>query len=564
MSSDIPPGSVNKIDTPPFKESIDSLVGSSIPVVSSPSVEESLSPGGPPLVEFSSSAVSSTFPLLASEEGCKEGVMISSYIFSRIRQLSTEGKNISQIACQLRIDRKTVRKYLRSNTPPKYKPRESSTREDPFEGYASRTEELLENNQSNTAREIYELLVDEGYKGSERTVHRRVRDILGSRPKERFFEQQYEPGEQSQFDFKERVPLPFVGGERIVHLHFGTLPHSNNCLVRGYPSRNYECFIDGIHSFFEGIGGMTENIRIDNLSPCVKKVLKGNQRVYTQSFQEAIQHYGFKVLPCSPGKGSEKGDVERDIRTFASRIQNFVKNKGVIFKDWDHLNNFLKNYMAQHQNESAKSLFKEEVKALKPLPPRDEDILCKVDICRSNNYGTLRVAKSTYSIPDEIIKVPCKVVSGPYDVMIYRLTGRKEFLACHPRKSDGENSILLEHILPSLVRKPQAMVRWVHRPILFPTNVCKSFYQRLKQQDPSSCEREYLKVINLIQHVSWQDLSIAMELQLESNETLSFEIIKELLLGCSTQVSDISYQQPLQPQLSQYDSLIPKEDNYGT
>ena len=41
--------------------------------------------------------------------------------------------------------------------------------------------------------------------------------------------------------------------------------------------------MDGVHSFFEVIGGLTENIRFDNLSPVVKKVLKGDARLYTVS-----------------------------------------------------------------------------------------------------------------------------------------------------------------------------------------------------------------------------------------------------------------------------------------
>ena len=197
----------------------------------------------------------------------------------------------------------------------------------------------------------------------------------------------------------------------------------------------------GVHAFFEKIGGMSANIRIDNLSPCVKKVLKGNQRIYTQSFDRAIQYYGFKVLPCRAGKGSDKGDVERDIRTFSSRIKNIVRNKGIVFKDWDHLNQFLESYMDQHQSDSTKSRFEEEAKVLKPLPPRDEDILCKVNICQSNGYGTLRIGKTTYSIPDEVIQAPCKTVQGPYHVTIYRAGGKQEIVARHQRKPDGEHRI---------------------------------------------------------------------------------------------------------------------------
>ena len=501
-----------------------------------------------------SSSLDSVFAALKEN---KEGPMISQYTFKRIRELLTDGHNLSEISRKLGIDRKTVRKYRDFNTPPRYRPRLKSTRKDPLVGYVERLKELLELNSENTAREIYELLLEEGYIGSERTVQRKVREILGSRRKERFFEQEYDPGEQAQFDFKERVPLPFVDGTRMAHLHFGTLPHSDTCWVRGYPFRVYECFIDGIHSFFEKIGGQSSNIRIDNLSPCVKKVLKGNERIYTESFQRAINYYGFRVLPCRPSKGSDKGDVERDIRTFASRIQNMIKNKQIVFQDWDDLNAFLESYMSKRQSELTQSRFKEEQKALRPLPPRDEDVLCKVDISQSNSYGTLRVGKSTYSIPDEMIQSPCKVVLGPYDVKVYPTEGQKRLVVCHPRQSEGEHSLLLEHVLPSLVRKPQAMVRWAHRHLLFPTDIFQSFYQRLKRQDLHSCEREYLRTINLIQHVSWQDLSVAMELQLESKEAFSFESTRELLLGRPSKDMD-RQQEPLQPRLSQYDSLIPQ------
>ncbi|MBK9039027.1 MAG: hypothetical protein IPL83_07690 [Bdellovibrionales bacterium] len=64
--------------------------------------------------------------------------------------------------------------------------------------------------------------------------------------------------------------------------------------------------MDGVHSFFEKIGGQTKNIRIDNLSPCVKRVKKDGGRDYTDAFNRAIKYYDFGVLPCSPGRGNEK------------------------------------------------------------------------------------------------------------------------------------------------------------------------------------------------------------------------------------------------------------------
>lgn len=248
--------------------------------------------------------------------------MVSVYMFQEIRKLKASGFSNAAIARELGIDPKTVASYLRSNTPPKYKARSVSTRADPFVQFEEKVRKWLNQTPGLTAQEVYEFLIPEGYEGSQSTVNRRMRTLRQPPSKERFYEQEYEPGEQSQFDFKEMVELPFLEGTRIVHLHFGTLPYNDTCRVRGYPFRNYECFMDGIHSFFEEMNGMTHSIRFDNLAPAVKKILEGNKRLYTDAFNRAADYYGFGLLPCTPGKGSDKGDVERDIRTYASRIKN--------------------------------------------------------------------------------------------------------------------------------------------------------------------------------------------------------------------------------------------------
>jgi len=286
--------------------------------------------------------------------------MVSAYMFSQIRNLKAKGKSQAAIARELGINPKTVAKYVRSNTPPQYKVRVGTTRPDPFFGFEDRVTQWTRRTPNLSDQEIFELLIPEGYKGSERTINRRMKGLRAAKSNERFFDQQYTPGEQSQFDFKEKVLLPFVDGPRLVHLHFGTLPYSDICLVRGYPFKNFECFMGGIHSFFEQIGGMTKNIRFDNLSPCVKKVLEGSKRLYTDDFNRATQYYDFGLLPCAPGKGSDKGDVERDIRTYSNRIKNRVSHEGLVFQGWEHLNGWLDQYMQERQRPESLARLKEE------------------------------------------------------------------------------------------------------------------------------------------------------------------------------------------------------------
>ena len=147
------------------------------------------------------------------------------------------------------------------------------------------------------------------------------------------------------------------------------------------------------------------------------------------AFERAINYYGFGVLPCRPAKGSDKGDVERDIRTYANRISNYVKNRGLVFKDWDAFNAFLAGYAETRQTERSKEKLKEEALFLEPLAARDDDVLCRIELTPATAYGTVRLGKSAYSVPDKAIAAPCRVVSGPYGVRIWRVGGNKECLA---------------------------------------------------------------------------------------------------------------------------------------
>ena len=483
--------------------------------------------------------------------------MVSMYNFEKIRKLHAEGKNKSQIAMELGVNWKTVAKYLKSNTPPSYKERRIGTKVDLFCTHLPRVKLLLEMMPDLSDRELFEYIWAEGYRGSERTVNRRLEGLRAAQPKERFFSQQYQAGEQSQFDFKEKVEFPFRTGIHVIYLHISTLPFSSTVRVRAYPSTNYECYMDGIHRFFEGIGGRTENIRIDNLSACVAKVLKGNERKWTAAFARAIGHYGFGVLPCTPGRGNEKGDVERDIRTLSSRIRHQVKVQSMVFNDWEHLNQWLEEFCLSFQKEKSKILFVEEQKSLQVLASRDENILSRLLTVSASTYGTVRFIKSAYSVPDKCIGLVLRVVPRPYDLHVYHL---KELVAVHPRKPEGENSILLEHVLPSLVRKPRAMVRWAHREILFPNAVFEKYFQKLKVIDPTSAEREFLKSINLIHYTTLSEIEAGMELVMEHHGNNFFEHLRELLLiqRRPNNVIDINSLRPLRPNLIEYDLFIPQ------
>jgi hypothetical protein len=222
--------------------------------------------------------------------------------------------------------------------------------------------------------------------------------------------------------------------------------------------------------------------------------------------------------------------------------------------------------MKERETEDSRLKLIEEQAKLSILPDREDGVLCEIQEGLASSYGTIRVGKSSYSVPDSMIGENCRTFIGAYDVRIHRIGNLKadKSIVIHPRKPDGEHSLLLDHVLTSLVRKPHAMVRWAHRAILFPSPVCEKFYQRLKKIEGYGAEREYLRSINLIHHTELSEILAGMELVLETESLKLFDDLRRLLLGerRPAEVIDITSrfnQNPLNPKLSQYDSLIPKK-----
>ena len=482
--------------------------------------------------------------------------MVTKYMFDRVRALGAQGMRIRAISRELGIDRKTVSRYLASNSPPHYKERQASTREDPCKNFMEEIKAMLSISAEAKAFDIFVLLQDRGYRGSMRTLERRVAAIRGEQSKERFFEQEYEPGEQAQFDFKEKLSLPFIDGERIVHFLYGTFPYSDFFSVKAFPNKTFEAFMEGVHSFFEHAGGMSKKIRFDNLSPCVKKVLKGNKRIYTERFQKALKYYDLGDLPCRPGKGNDKGDVEREIRTQTRRLCERIKLTGRVFIDFPDLNAWLLEQCQRAVTPTIQKKYDEERKHLKPLPRRETSILCQIHFTKASPFGTININKSTYSVPDNLIGVNCKLVLDAYCLQIYRTGQNRKPVVEFPRIESGEHKLELAHVLPSLVRKPQAMVRWAHKEVLFPSTSCHKFFAFLGQSNPESQERDYLKTLNLIQYVTLAEIEVAMDIVRRTKSKSPFDDAKLLLL-CPQGTPQSFEQMPLKPSLAIYDEFIP-------
>ena len=141
--------------------------------------------------------------------------MISMYKWQRVKVLQSQGKGIKEIARCVKLSRNTVRKYMRSAEPPRFKKREYKRI---LNGFDSEIMEMLSKGYIGTR--IYDELVELGYKGSLSTVHKYISRLKEEQEITKKASTRVEtgPGEQMQYDWKEWF-LP-VDGERIkIYLH---------------------------------------------------------------------------------------------------------------------------------------------------------------------------------------------------------------------------------------------------------------------------------------------------------------------------------------------------------
>lgn len=105
------------------------------------------------------------------------------------------------------------------------------------------------------------------------------------------------------------------GGEIVdVHALVMSFPFSNTAFAVPMLSENQECFLAGLQLLFDQCGGVPLSIRIDNLTPAVKRPRdKQSEAVLTDEFLAFQGHYGFEVQVCNPRSGHEKGNVERKV-----------------------------------------------------------------------------------------------------------------------------------------------------------------------------------------------------------------------------------------------------------
>lgn len=351
--------------------------------------------------------------------------MIQLWEFFMIHQLKSDGLSISEIARQLGLDRKTVRKHLRAdrNDPGAATRKPKAGKLDPFKGYLENR--LAACPQLSSVRLMREIRV-RGYTGGYTILREHVNTIRPAA--EQVFEVRFEtpPGEQAQVDFAcftvrfNEAPQ----AARRIWLFSMVLGHSRYLWGRFCEHQKLDTVLRMHVLAFEALGGVPRQLLYDRMKTAVvgerRLGTDGKAVIYNAHLQHLLQHYGAAPRACRPCRPQTKGKVERTYRYV--RGDFFL---GSSFDNIEHLNECFTRWLDEVANvrchgttgQIVKAAFEAERAALTPLP----ELRCQAPIAierRVNREGMVAYLNSWYSVPDGTTSRIVEVQALPLEVVI--------------------------------------------------------------------------------------------------------------------------------------------------
>lgn len=327
-----------------------------------------------------------------------------------------EGLSMTEISRELKLDRKTIAKYVDKNDFNEKNPIGKAIRDvcpklNPWKAWINETLEMNEKRkvrkQKYNGYSLFKTLLNvfPGFPCSYVTVNEYFKfytALIRDRKSEGFIPLTHLPGE-CQGDFGE---AEFVenGIETVGKYFVLDFPYSNNAFSQLKRGENMECLLEAMDAIFHEIGGVPNVIWFDNASTMVTDVIRGGGRKLTEKFSRFLEHYKIKAVFMNPYSGNEKGAVENKVGYIRRHMLVPVPE----FKDLEEFN---KEFFELQWEDSDRlhyikmrnisDLFLEDMKEFHPLP-EIEFALYSDRTYKTDKYGFFTIDdKYNYSTSPE-------------------------------------------------------------------------------------------------------------------------------------------------------------------
>ena len=236
-----------------------------------------------------------------------------------IRDMREKGMSVSEIAKQLGIDRKTVRRYMNSEKVPRPSHRKRKSKLDPVRPIIK----MLIDKYNLSAVRILEEIRRWGYTGSMTILKEYCKTLRKERSIKAVYRFETEPGRQAQVDFGRFGTIEVDGKQRKMYCFSYVLGYSRFRYVEFTTDISTQPLIKLHMNAFRYTGGITSEILFDNMKQVViERKIKSKESRFNSYFMAFSDHYGFTVRLCYPNRPQTKGKVENSIKFIRSNFFN--------------------------------------------------------------------------------------------------------------------------------------------------------------------------------------------------------------------------------------------------
>ncbi len=349
--------------------------------------------------------------------------MITIETWAYIRRMHLhEGVTISAIASELGLDRKTVRRAIRTENflELKHQAQPRSSKLDAFKPLIHR---ILEKTPKLTGVRILEKLKAQGYSGGKSILNEYLAQ-LPQRQQEVFLRVETGPGEQAQCDWGQCGTLILGNTKRVLSCLVMTLAYSRFMHARFYLAETMEHFLDGHVHAFAAFGGVPHNIVYDNLKSVVL-ARQGKTILFNPALLDFAGYHLFKPEPCRIRAPHHKGKVERGVGFVKN---NFLAGREELWAppaDLAFINHECAKWLFAvngrihgSTHERPCDLLAQEQDQLLPLPAHAYDLAFKKSIF-ADQQAFVHFQTNLYSVPPEAVGKPLTLKATPYQLELY-------------------------------------------------------------------------------------------------------------------------------------------------
>jgi len=368
--------------------------------------------------------------------------MIRKEDFAVITALHQRGVFLKDIALEVGVHPRTVRRALDRGGAPAWVRPPTASKLDPHKG---KVDQLLAEGVWN-AKVILSEIRAEGYTGSYTILRDYIQPKRALRPGRATVRFETAPGEQMQSDWGE-VEVEIAGQPTKVFFIVNTLGYSRRFHFWCTDSQDAEHTYEGLIRSFEYFGGVTREVLVDNQKSAVLVPSNVGQPRFNERFLELAAWYGFNPRACRPYRAQTKGKDERMVGYIKGNF--FVRYRA--FESWAHLNQLAEQWLAEEADprlhgtlkEVVRERFERERPTLNPLPAQRYDTAYH-DLRRVAADCYIDVRGNRYSVPAQLVAQTVTIHLGLDDTL--RVYHADQLVASHTlRRADQGWSTVPEH-----------------------------------------------------------------------------------------------------------------------